>query len=104
MNETRKRAEENSKDPYITSPIDGERRKQSVEDELDSLFFAYFNNHSGEQLMRYLRNLFVNSALPMGCTGEQVLHREGSRMVVTLMEARRMAGEKKQHLRRNHES
>ncbi len=101
--ETRKRAEANAKDPIITSPIDGERRKQSQEDELDSLFFAYFNNHSGEQIMRYLRNLFVNSALPMGTTGEQALHRTGSHYAVTIMEARRLAGEKKQHLRRDHE-
>lgn len=100
---TRQRAEQEARDPYVVSKIDGERRKQSIEDELDSLFFAYFNDHVGEQIMRYLRNLFVNSALPMGTTGEQVLYREGARSVVTLIEARRQAGEKKQHLRRQNE-
>lgn len=104
---TRKRQtlrEEAALDPVIVSPIDGLRRKQSDEDKLDDMFFSYFNNHVGEQIMRYMRNLFTNTALPMGTTGEQALHREGSRFSVTIMEARRQAGENKQHPRSENES
>jgi hypothetical protein len=70
------------------SPFDGVIRSESEDEELNKLFARIFRGRQGEIALQYLRSLTKDMVLGDGLNTTQLIHTEGQRWIVHLMERR----------------
>lgn len=70
------------------SPFDGVVRSEAEDEELNKLFARVFRGRQGEIALQYLRSLTEDMVLGDGLNTTQLVHTEGQRWIVHLMERR----------------
>lgn len=81
---------------------DGLPRTRAQEDELNTLFASVFRTASGREVLSYLRSVTIEMVGGPEITDAQLRHREGSRYLVGIIEARVAKG--KQNASGEHET
>lgn len=72
----------------VVSPIDGVRRKRTHERELNELAAAAFAGEAGARFLKYLRAITINHVNGPGVAEKELLHLEGQRYLVAIIERR----------------
>jgi hypothetical protein len=67
---------------------DGLARTRTQEDELNQLFATLFRSAAGREVLSYLRAVTIEMVAGPEITDAQLRHREGSRYLVGIIEAR----------------
>jgi hypothetical protein len=76
-------------DPDVAvSPVDGVRRKKTRERELNELAAAAFASDAGARFLKYLRAITINHVNGPGVAEKELLHLEGQRYLVAIIERR----------------
>lgn len=70
------------------SPVDGVRRKRTHERELNELAAAAFAGEAGARFLKYLRAITINHVNGPGVAEKELLHLEGQRYLVAIIERR----------------
>lgn len=80
-----------NKAPRLLGP-DGIARTPDKEAELNKLFAGIFGSEGGREVMRYLRSITIESVAGPHITPNELMHREGMRYLVGIMEQRIAGG------------
>lgn len=80
---------------------DGLPRTRSQEDYLNSLFAAVFRSPAAREVLSYLRAVTIEMVAGPEITDAQLRHREGSRYLVGIIEARIAKGKQNEPGERN---
>lgn len=67
---------------------DGIKRTKTQEQNINKLFSEVFNNESGAELLRYLRSVTIEMVAGPDVNPNSLVHLEGQRYIVGLMERR----------------
>jgi hypothetical protein len=73
--------------------VDGHNRSLEVEKEINDLFLTAFSSPAGKKVIKYLRNITIESVAGPNITDTELRHREGMRFIVGLIETRIKGGE-----------
>ena len=73
--------------------VDGHNRSLEVEKEINDLFLTAFSSPVGKKVIKYLRNITIESVAGPNITDTELRHREGMRFIVGLIETRIKGGE-----------
>jgi pyruvate carboxylase len=73
---------------------DGRQYTAEMEDDLNRLFWLVLGNDDGRKLLAYLKNITVNTTFDHNVEPNQLMHFEGRRWLVGLMQKRTDLGEK----------
>lgn len=71
---------------------DGFPRDDEAEDRLNLLALRLFTSPDGEEFLKYLNDITVRRRLPPGTQPETMLHLEGQRWIVGIIESRLSRG------------
>lgn len=75
-------------------PPDGRPRSLTDERRLNEAFAALFTGGSGELVLNYLKHISINAVAGPGIDPNSLLHLEGQRYIVGLIETRVKLGQK----------
>jgi len=73
---------------------DGRQYTPEMDDELNVLFFRVFQGDDGEKLMAYLKGITINTQFDHNVDPNQLMHFEGRRWLVGLIQKRITLGAK----------
>ena len=68
--------------------IDGVSRTQTAEDKINTTVLSCFITDAGQEPIKYLRQITIESVAGYNITSEELRHREGMRFLVGLIEQR----------------
>lgn len=80
----------------IVSPIDGVRRTKAQERELNELAAVTFSSAGAEKFLAYLKSITVNMVQGPGVNEKELLHLEGQRYLVAIIERRADNGRRRE--------
>lgn len=67
---------------------DGIVRELEKEATLNALFASVFSREDGREVLRYLRSVTIEAVAGPGVTPDELMHREGMRFLVGIIEQR----------------
>lgn len=68
--------------------IDGVRRKQETETKLNQIVLSCFITDAGQETLRYLRSITIESVAGFNISDQELRQREGMRYLVGIIEQR----------------
>ncbi len=68
--------------------LDGMTRESKDEENLNTLCFGVFNTVSGKEILKYLKSLTLDAVAGPEISNEQLIHLEGQRYIVGLLQRR----------------
>ena len=80
------------KKPKTLIGLDNIQRKPEDEENLNALFYAFFNTPSGSHILKYLKALTLEAVAGPEISNEQLRHLEGQRYLVGLIQRRMNKG------------
>lgn len=72
---------------------DGTIRTPKQEDDLNKIFAGVFSGDAGREVIRYLRSITIESVAGPAIDTNQLMHKEGQRFIVGIIEQRIARGQ-----------